>query len=301
MCGIAGSYQLDASTPVTGDRIAAALKCLAHRGPDDEGIYASGRAVLGHRRLSIIETSAAGHQPFTDDGGRCTIIFNGEAFNFRELRTGLENQGHRFRSQSDTEVVLRLFALKGEAFLHEINGFFALAIHDAGTDELLIARDRFGVKPLWYCEQEGQLLFASELRALEALGAKGEVDRHSLQQYFTYHYIPAPYTVLKGVRKLEPGELLRVSKDGVKRERWYDLAEATKHAPAAPDPEERIRELLGDAVRRRLVGDVPVGAFLSGGLDSSIISALAAQHRKRLRTFSIGFADEPYFDETRYA
>lgn len=301
MCGIAGSYRLGSGQVAGGDRINAALKCLAHRGPDDEGIHKQGHAVLGHRRLSIIDTSAAGHQPFTDDGGRCTIVFNGEVFNFPELRARLEAEGHTFRSRTDTEVVLRLFAVKGESFLHELNGFFALAIHDAEKDELLIARDRFGVKPLWYSEHEGQLLFASELRALKALGAKGEIDRHSLQQYFTYHYMPAPYTVLKGVRKLEPGELLRVSQNGVKRERWYDLAEAAKQIPAASDPVERIRELLDDAVRLRLVGDVPVGAFLSGGLDSSIMSALAARHHKRLRTFSIGFADEPYFDETRYA
>jgi len=301
MCGIAGAFRLGASDAIAADRINAALKCLAHRGPDDEGVYRSGRVVLGHRRLSIIDCSAAAHQPFTDDAQRYSIVFNGEAFNFRELRDGLEAQGQIFRSQSDTEVVLRLFALKGEEFLHEINGFFALAIHDAEKDELLIARDRFGVKPLWYIEHNGQLLFASELRALQAMGAKGEIDRHSLQQYFTYHYIPAPHTVLKGVRKLEPGELLRVSQTGVTRERWYDLAEATKLAPAASDPVERVRELLDDAVRLRLVGDVPVGAFLSGGLDSSIVSALAARHHKHLRTFSIGFTDAPYFDETRYA
>ncbi|MBK9148472.1 MAG: asparagine synthase (glutamine-hydrolyzing) [Flavobacteriales bacterium] len=301
MCGIAGSYQFDPSRPPSVDRIETALRCLAHRGPDDEGVYRSGRTVLGHRRLSVIDTSPAAHQPFTDDGRRFTIAFNGEAFNYQELRAQLEAAGHRFRSQSDTEVVLRLFTLKGEGILHEINGFFALAIHDADKDELLLARDRFGEKPLWYCEQDGRLLFASELRALEALGATGEVDPQSVHQYFTYHYIPAPWSALKELRKLEPGELLRVSAKGVERSRWYDAVRAAKRTEASSDPKGRLQELLDDSVRQRLNSDVPIGAFLSGGLDSSIVCALAAGHRKGLRTFSIGYADAPYFDETRFA
>jgi asparagine synthase (glutamine-hydrolysing) len=301
MCGIAGSYQFGSGPVPADDRINNALRCIAHRGPDDEGVYRSGRAMLGHRRLSVIDTSSFGHQPFTDGGGRYTIVFNGEAFNYHELRAALEAHGHRFRSLSDTEVVLRLFALKGDAFLHDLNGFFALAIHDATDDTLLLARDRFGEKPLWYCEQEGHLLFASELRALEALGAKGELDRHSLHQYFTFHYIPAPWSVLKGVRKLEPGELIRVSAKGMERSRWYDVVGAAKRTESPSDPRGRLRELLDDSVRLRLNSDVPIGAFLSGGLDSSIVSALAARHRTSLRTFSIGYADAPFFDETRYA
>ncbi|MBK8227401.1 MAG: asparagine synthase (glutamine-hydrolyzing) [Flavobacteriales bacterium] len=301
MCGIAGSYQFGSGPVQSEDRISDALRCLAHRGPDDEGVHRSGRTVLGHRRLSVIDTSPAAHQPFTDEGGRFTIAFNGEAFNYQELRAELEAHGHRFRSQSDTEVVLRLFALKGEGFLHDLNGFFALAIHDAVKDELLIARDRFGEKPLWYCEQDGRLLFASELRALEALGAKGELDPHSLHQYFTFHYIPAPWSVLKGARKLKPGELIRVSARGVERSRWYDVVGAAKRTRTSSDPRGRLRELLDESVRLRLNSDVPIGAFLSGGLDSSIVSALAARHRTGLRTFSIGYADAPYFDETRFA
>ena len=301
MCGIAGSYQFGSGPVPADDRINNALRCLAHRGPDDEGVYRNGRTVLGHRRLSVIDTSPAAHQPFTDDGGRFTIAFNGEAFNYQELRAELEAEGHRFRSQSDTEVVLRHFTLKGEGFLHELNGFFALAIRDAEKDELLIARDRFGEKPLWYCEQDGRLLFASELRALEALGAKGELDPHSLHQYFTFHYIPAPWSVLKGVRKLEPGELIRVNAKGLERSRWYDVVGAAKRTETSSDPRGRLRELLDDSVRLRLNCDVPIGAFLSGGLDSSIVSALAARHRTGLRTFSIGYAGAPYFDETRYA
>lgn len=301
MCGIAGSYHLGPDLPLTDDRITAALQCIAHRGPDDEGVYRQGRAVLGHRRLSIIDTSAAGHQPFTDEGGRYTIVFNGEVFNFQELRVRLEGEGHTFRSHTDTEVVLRLYTVLGETFLHELNGFFALAIHDAQEDHLLVARDRFGVKPLLWSEQAGTLRFASELRALQALGAHGEPDLESLHQYFTYHYIPAPHTILHEVQKLEPGELLRVNAGGVQRARWYDLVEAAKRTASPPDPVARLRALLDDAVQLRLISDVPIGTFLSGGLDSSIISALAKRHKADLHTFSIGYADDPFFDESAHA
>lgn len=300
MCGIAGSYHLRGAPPAD-DRIHEALRCIAHRGPDDEGVYREGRAVLGHRRLSIIDTSAAGHQPFTDDDGRHTIVFNGEVFNFQELRAQLEAQGHTFRSRTDTEVVLRLYAVKGEAFLQDLNGFFALAIHDAQDDTLLVARDRYGVKPLWWAEHDGRLLFASELRALQALGMEAPVDRESLHQYFTYHYIPAPDSILQGARKLEPGERLRVDRSGTGLGRWYDLAAEASRTPLPADPVERLRELLDDAVRLRLISDVPIGTFLSGGLDSSIVSALAARHHQGIHTFSIGYADDPFFDETRHA
>ncbi|MCB9170689.1 MAG: asparagine synthase (glutamine-hydrolyzing) [Flavobacteriales bacterium] len=300
MCGIAGSYQLDPARPATDDRIQEALRYVAHRGPDDEGIYRSDRAVLGHRRLSIIDTSAAGHQPFTDEGRRYTIVINGEIFNFQELRKGLEAQGHTFRSHSDTEVALRLYSVKGPAFLHDLNGFFALAIHDAQEDTLFLARDRFGVKPLWWCEQDGRFLFASELRALQALGAQGPVDPVSLRTYFTYHYIPAPFSILQGVWKLEPGHQLQVDARGAHKVRWYDLDDAVATARSAGDPKDRLRELMDDAVRLRLIADVPTGTFLSGGLDSSIVSALAIRHKPDLETFSIGYR-EKHFDETRYA
>lgn len=274
---------------------------MAHRGPDDEGCYANGRAVLGHRRLSIIDTSSAGHQPFTDEEGRYTMVFNGEVFNFRELRAELEAQGHTFRSHTDTEVVLRLFATKGEAFLHDLNGFFALAIHDAVNDSLLLARDRFGIKPLWWCQRGGRFLFGSELRVLDSMAPGGDVDRHSLLNYFEYHYIAAPHSIRSDAHKLLPGDLLRVQGDKMETAAWYRLEEAAARYPKKTDPVTHLRELMDDAVRLRLISDVPIGTFLSGGLDSSIVSALAARHHKGLHTFSIGFADDPYFDETRHA
>lgn len=301
MCGIAGTFQIDASCPPPADRIGAALHCIAHRGPDDEGIHRNGRAVLGHRRLSIIDTSSNGHQPFVDNGGRYTIAFNGEVFNFQSLRADLEAQGHTFRSHSDTEVILRLYAVKGPSFLHDLNGFFALAIHDAQEDTLFLARDRFGVKPLLWSEVNGQFLFASELRALIALGAPREQDLVSARQYLAYYYIPAPHTVFKSAQKLLPGHCIHVDSQGVRLDRWYDVVAASKQVPKRTDPGQTLFQLMDDAVRLRLIADVPVGAFLSGGVDSSIVSALAARHHKHLHTFSIGYADDPFFDESRYA
>lgn len=301
MCGIAGIYQLGNVPPNADEALGAALQSIAHRGPNDEGTYQHGHATLGHRRLSIIDTSMAGHQPFTDDGGRFTIVFNGEVFNYLDLRAELEAEGHRFRSRTDTEVVLRLFTVYGESFLHQLNGFFALAIHDAKEDTLLVARDRFGIKPLWWCTRQEQVLFASELRALSAMGADPALDRLSLHQYLTYHYIPAPWSILQGVQKLEPGHLLRLKAGVVEQARWYDLVQASAQYPTHQEPAAHLRALLDDAVRLRLVSDVPLGTFLSGGLDSSIVSALAARHQKDLRTFSIGYSDDPYFDETSHA
>jgi asparagine synthase (glutamine-hydrolysing) len=301
MCGIAGSYHPGSAPTPEDDRIQTALACIAHRGPDDEGTYRSGRAVLGHRRLSVIDTSNAGHQPFTDNGGRYTIVFNGEVFNYKALRNELEAQGHSFRSHTDTEVVLRLFAVKGEAFLHDLNGFFALAIHDAQDDSLFLARDRFGVKPLLWAEADGRFLFASELRALLAMGVEHKVDRLALEQYLSFHYIPAPWTAVEGAHKLLPGHSLRADANGVQEFQWYDLVKASKAVAPAADVRRTLYELLDDAVRLRLVADVPVGTFLSGGVDSSIVSALAAKHHRGLHTFSIGYTDDPHFDETAYA
>ncbi len=300
MCGIAGSYHLEIGRPATSDRIGDALRCIAHRGPDDEGVHAEGRAVLGHRRLSIIDTSAAGHQPFTDQGGRYTIVFNGEIFNYRDLRAALEAKGHTFRSHTDTEVALRLYAVKGPSFLHDLNGFFALAIHDREKDELFLARDRFGVKPLLWCEHDGRVLFASELRALLALGVPKRIDPVSLRMYFTHYYVPAPFSMLHGVYKLRPGHAMHCTPTGARLDRWYNGEEAAAKTSPTSDPAGHLRNLLDDAVRIRLISDVPIGTFLSGGLDSSIISALAKRHKPDLQTFSIGYTDS-YYDETPYA
>ncbi|MBK7946293.1 MAG: asparagine synthase (glutamine-hydrolyzing) [Flavobacteriales bacterium] len=299
MCGIAGYHAFSNATGSAPD-LNAALRAIAHRGPDDEGTFKHGLTALGHRRLRIIDTSAAGHQPFTDDGGRYTIAFNGEVFNFPELRAQLETKGHTFRSRTDTEVVLRLYREEGPGFLHRLNGFFALAIHDKETDELFLARDRFGVKPLHWCEHNGHLLFASEQRALLAMGLPFEVDPVSLRIFLTHYYVPAPHSMLKRAFKLQPGHALVANAQGARTYRWYDVEAAAAETGTTSDPAGRLRELLDDAVRLRLISDVPIGSFLSGGLDSSIIAALAMRHKPDLRTFSIGYTDR-YYDETPFA
>ncbi len=277
-----------------------ATACIAHRGPDDSGTYVKGKAALGHRRLSILDTSPAGHQPFADDDGRYTIIYNGEVFNFPDLRRDLERQGHQFRSHTDTEVILRLFILKGPAFLHDLNGFFALAIHDAENDDLFIARDRFGVKPLLWSIHEGRLIFGSELRTLAAFGIDPAIDPVSMRMYFVHHYIPAPHSIHSGVNKLLPGHSITVKHGRVNVDRWFSVEHAAHEAKNIADPIGVVQRLLDDAVKIRLISDVPIGTFLSGGLDSSIISALAKKHQPDLRTFSIGFTNK-YFDESEYA
>lgn len=258
---------------------------------------------MGHRRLSIIDTSAAGHQPFTDEGGRYTMVFNGEVFNFQNLRADLEARGESFRSRTDTEVVLRLFALEGPSFLHRLNGFFAFAIHDAVKDTLFLARDRYGVKPLVWRVADGAFHFASELRALLALCPTTNEDPASRWCYFRQHYIPAPHTILEGTHKLLPGHSITVGTSAIDVTRWYDLEKAIQGSPRiAPDTlQNDLFNTLENAVELRLISDVPIGTFLSGGLDSSIVSALARRHHSSLRTFSIGYADDPYFDETRHA
>jgi asparagine synthase (glutamine-hydrolysing) len=301
MCGIVGSFRISAQQAIAEERMRAALQCIAHRGPDDEGLLTAGRATLGQRRLSIIDTSAAGHQPFVDDGGRYVITFNGEVFNFKELRAELEAQGHTFRSHTDTEIVLRLYAIKGQDFLHDLNGFFALAIHDKEKDELFLARDRFGVKPLWWSEADGHFHFASELRALLALGVPRHMDKTSLFQYLRYQYIAAPHSILESAHKLGAGYSLHIGSNGIKKNKWYDLAQVVRPRVPPTGSTPTLYELLDDSVRARLVADVPIGTFLSGGLDSSIVSALAKRHHAHLHTFSIGFPDEPYFDESMHA
>lgn len=278
-----------------------ALRNMAHRGPDDQGMLRIGSALLGHRRLSILDTSSAGHQPFVDAAGRYTIVFNGEIFNHRALRAEMEAHGERFRSGTDTEVLLRAFALYGPACLQKLNGFFAFAIHDRESDSLFLARDRYGVKPLFWTRQAGCFRFASELRALLDLGVMPLQDHASTRQYLAFTYVPAPWSALEGVAKLLPGHSLLVGGQQVHVERWYDPVAMAGRVAAVPEPAATLFGLVDDAVQLRLVADVPVGTFLSGGVDSSIVSALAAKHHPHLLTFSIGYADDPWFDESRYA
>lgn len=285
-------------------RMPEALQRLSRRGPDAEGIFEEADICLGHTRLSIIDLSDAAAQPMSDVSGRYRISFNGEFYNYRPVRRDLENRGYRFRTESDTEVLLSLYAAYGQQMMDYVNGFFAFAVYDRETREVLIARDRMGIKPLYYHQDEHRLIFASEMKALAALGAPNELDKFSLEAYFTLGYIPAPHSIYRDVKKLEPGHFLRISKRQVEKACYYSIPEVTPGHYCTDDyatATRHIYRLVNEAVHLRMVSDVPLGAFLSGGLDSSVVAAAAVKAERKLHTFSIGYKDQPYFDETYYA
>ena len=296
MCGIAGLIARDGTPdPADCERMTAAL---VHRGPDDGSVDAYGRCVLGHRRLRVLDLES-GYQPATDEFGSIACVFNGELYNFRELRAGLG--GHELRGTGDTAVIPHLYQEHGPGFVERLEGMFALALWDSAAERLVLARDRLGKKPLlWTTLPDGTLAFASELRALLRLpGVDRGVDLGALDAYLALQYVPGNLTPLRGVQKLPPGHVL-VWEDGRETTRPYWTPRALE--PASDDEWlERVRETVTEAVRRRLVADVPLGALLSGGIDSSIVVALMAQaSAEPVRTFTVGFADARY-DERPHA
>lgn len=305
MCGLAGVYAFTDTGCKSLYLLRAASAILKHRGPDAEGEFRHGPVGLAHTRLSVIAPSAVANQPLTDAKGRYTIILNGEIFNYRKLREELISKGSQFITESDTEVVLELYKREGQDCLKRLRGFFVLAIYDAADNSLFIARDRFGEKPLLYYKDTDKFLFGSELSALIALGAPRELDYTSLYQYLQLTYVPAPASMLVGVKKLLPGHCLYIKNNRVNNMAWYrlpyDAVKAAHNPLSYPQQQAKLKQLLGKAVSDRLLADVPVGAFLSGGIDSSIVVGLAASHIPDLQTFSVGFPEHPYFDETKYA
>jgi asparagine synthase (glutamine-hydrolysing) len=302
MCGIAGIADVT-GRPVDRALLQAMTAVQAHRGPDGEAVVCRGAVGLGHRRLAIIDLST-GDQPMTSDDGRLWIVFNGEIYNFRELRRELEASGVRFRTQSDTEVVLRAYEAHGLACVNRLRGMFAFAILDERARRLVLARDRVGIKPLVYSWDGRRLLFASEIKGiLEDAAVARELDRDALGEYLTYHYVPAPRTIFASVRKLPPASTLVLPLDGGAPEisRYWRLRFAPEPRTSEAEWIERLEAELADAVRSHMISDVPIGAFLSGGMDSSTVVALMAQASPTpIRTFSIGF-DEADFDELRFA
>lgn len=288
MCGIVG-----VSGPFDSSRFLAACDAIAHRGPDDAGDYQDPEAGigLGHRRLSILDLSPLGHQPMASADGSVVLVFNGEIYNFRELRAGLERQGVVFRGHSDTEVLLNLYLAEGEALLPRLNGIFAFALWDRRTQLLLLARDALGVKPLYYAALPDRFAFASEIKALLLLLPEaGALDAAGLRRYLTFLWCPGEGTPLKLVRKLLPGEALLVRAGRiVRRWTWYRLPVFGGVAPTLDEPAAVAGALahLRTAVQRQMVADVPVGAFLSGGLDSSAVVALAQERNPDIRCFTI--------------
>ena len=281
------------------ERLRATVARLAeaqrHRGPDGEGAWSDGRhCALGHRRLAVIDLSPGGRQPMSDASGRYTISFNGEIYNFRELRAELEAAGQRFRSRSDTEVLLAAYAKWGEAAFARLDGMFALALYDGVERCLVLARDRAGEKPLFYARLGERYVVASELRAIASLpDAPFELDARAVFDYLALRYVHAPRTILRGVRALEPGTMLRIGADGSLRQRpYYAFDRVVDPLPRSPEEAgAALEDALAGAIERRLIADVPLGAFLSGGIDSGLVCAVAARRLGReLRTFCAGFA-----------
>ena len=309
MCGITGVFAFNLVGKFNKINVAAATLALTSRGPDAHEVYVDEWVCLGHRRLSIIDTRGVANQPMWDESKRFCIVFNGEIFNFRELREGLRQKGIPFFTESDTEVLLKLFILEKEACLNKLNGFFSFCIYDKEEQSLFLARDRYGIKPLLYRMDEDKFLFASEMKSILAYGIEKEIDYTSLFTYLQLNYIPAPDTIFTKVKKLMPGHFLRVGSrdpDGHRDTvgKYYEIPFDNKvgENPLSYDEaKEKLKTLLETSVQRRLVADVPLGAFLSGGVDSSVITALASRHKPDLHTFSIGFKDEKFFDETAYA
>jgi asparagine synthase (glutamine-hydrolysing) len=307
MCGIAGILTFDDAGKKHLPEIKTATRSLTKRGPDGEGFYFHNNVALGHRRLSIIDTSNAASQPFTDNSGRYTIVFNGEIFNYKTLRIQLENNGIYFKSTGDTEVLLYLFINYKEKCLEQLDGEFTFGIYDNLNEELFLARDRFGIKPLYYYQDEHKFVFASEIKALLKFEIPKTIDNASLQLYLHLNYIPAPYSIFKDVFKFNSGTYLYINKNKTtSKHTYYSLTNSYKNnVHSSPKnyetAQKELKHLLEQSVIQRMIADVPLGTFLSGGIDSSIITAIAAQHTKYLNTFSIGYADEPLFDETKYA
>lgn len=300
MCGIYGGLF---TAPDLGPKIHSMGESLRHRGPDDEGFEKVPGGFLGHTRLSIIDLSRAAAQPMWDVERRACITYNGEIYNYTDLREECRRAGQRFATASDTEVILNQFLLHGEAAFDRLNGIFALCLYDARSGEFYLARDPLGVKPLYYADLPGRLLFASELKALAGSGLlEPQIDQAALQAYLQLDFVPAPLSILEGVRKLREGFLLRVNASGDRRvRRFTSLPEATRTDEGSlQDHVQELERLVRQAVKRQLVADVPVGVFLSGGVDSSFVAHVAGEvSGRKIATFSIGFED-PSFDESRY-
>src|SRR5712692_9522245 len=303
MCGIAGILRAGGA-PVDADELRAMARALAHRGPDDEGFHRDRGLGLAHRRLAILDLSPAGHQPMSNEDGTVWLVYNGQLFGFEPLRARLEQRGHRFRSRTDTEAIVHLYEEEGEGLLSSIDGMFAFALWDARRRRLLLARDRLGIKPLFYARGGPDLAFASELKALlELPWVPRQISAPALVQYLYQSSVPGDLSIVEGVRKLGPGEYL-IAEDGALRTgRYWPGPPAEDERPEPFETAaEGLRARLDAAVRSHLVADVPVGTFLSGGLDSTAVTRAAREALgARLHTFSVRFDGPRGVDESPQA
>ena len=319
MCGICGKISYGNKT-VDEALLRRMCKSLAYRGPNDEGIFISSNSKsqdpnlqvgLGHTRLSVIDLSDAGHQPMCNEEETIWLVYNGEVYNFKEIRSELKAKGHRFRSKTDSEVIIHLYEEEGIDCLKRLNGMFAFCIWDERLQKLWLCRDRLGIKPLVFFWDEETLIFSSEIKGILCdYNVVKEIDWTALELYLTFNYIPAPKTIFKNIRKLEAGHYLLAEKKTVVIRKYWDIS--TETIPLQNKPKrscerinfykENLYKLMENAVRKMLISDVQLGAFLSGGIDSSIIVGLMARNsEKPVKTFSIGYKDMPLFDETRYS
>lgn len=303
MCGIAGKLYFKQGQEVSREEIETMAESIKHRGPDDRGIFIDKNLGLGHCRLSIIDLSSAGHQPMSSHDSRTWITFNGEIYNFLELRKELEDDGVKFHSNTDTEIIIYLYRKYGVKCLEKLRGMFAFAIWDKDTRELFVARDRVGKKPVKYYFDGKVFIFASELKAiLKNKEVKKEIDLEAIDQYLTFGYVPTPKTGYKNIYKLEPATYMLVRENGqIEKKQYWDLDFSKKLNLSEEQWEEKILDKIKESIKIRLMADVPLGAHLSGGIDSSLIVALMSeQSTERVKTFSIGFEEKKY-DESKYA
>jgi asparagine synthase (glutamine-hydrolysing) len=306
MCGIAGQYNFERREPVERATIVRMARSIAHRGPDDEGFFVAGPVGLGFRRLSIIDL-AGGHQPMSDAEETVWIIFNGEIYNYRELRAELQGKGHQFRTNSDTEAIIHGYKEWGTEVFNRLNGMFGLAIWDVPNQRLVVARDAMGIKLVYYKIDDGTLTFGSEIRSiLAAEDSTPEVDPVALKLFLQFRYTPSPLTILQGIRKLAPGTMLVVEKGQCREERWYKFTPTPFSRPKKEkDAAQELLELYKGAVGRHLLSDVPVGILLSGGLDSGLLLALMNDHGDSWPAYTIGygksFADDELSDAAETA
>jgi len=298
MCGICGFVGLDDK-----NLISEMMDALSHRGPDDEGMFVDGEVCLGHRRLSIIDLET-GHQPMSNEDGTIWIVYNGELYNHLELRKEMESKGHRYATSSDTETIVHLYEEYGPHCVAYMNGMFSFTIWDSNKRKLFLARDRAGIKPLYYTLRDGVLYFASEIKSiLKAPEIKREVDPHALYDYFVFSYILAPRTIFQGIKKLPPGHTLEYEGGKLVIKQYWDLVYPKKKNPDELSHQKNVLKLLTSSVEKGLMGDVPLGAFLSGGIDSSGIVALMSRFvDKPIETFIVGFNGAPRgINELSYA
>jgi asparagine synthase (glutamine-hydrolysing) len=308
MCGIAGIVELDGG-PIARERLEAMGASLAHRGPDAQGVFVDCQAApsvgLVHRRLSVIDLDRRADQPLANEDGTVQVLLNGEIYNFRELRAALEAR-HQVRTAGDTEAVVHGYEERGDEIVSALDGMFALAIWDGRARRLVLARDPFGKKPLYYAVQGRQLVFGSEIKAILAAGFPSAMGHESLAEYLAFGYVPTPRTLFRGIEKLAPGSILVVDASGVRpATRYWSLefpAAGEARSVSMREAAARVRELLTEAVRKRLVADVPLGVLLSGGVDSSAVAALVARLVPgRVKTFTVGFEGHSFYDERAFA